>query len=141
MKTCKEVMTSDPLCCYSNDTVHEAVQIMRHLDTRDVPVCDGRETKRLIGVVRDKDLLLRVIREGLDPWTTTVGDVMATDLFTCCPQDEVDRVLEAMRRRQVRHVPIVDATGRLVGMVAKNDIAAHVRPQDVVAKSLSRAAR
>lgn len=127
--TCAEVMTPSPTFCTAQNTVVEAAEVMKREDVGLVPVAsdDGR---KLIGVLSDRDIALKVVADGRDPRSTAVGDVMSTDVATCRPQESIDKVMELMASRQVRRVPIVERDGSLVGIVSQADVATRVaKPQ------------
>ena len=118
----QDVMTKDPACVTPGATIREAAQLMQRENTGVVPVVDKKEAKRLVGVVTDRDIAIRVVAEGRNS-DTLVSEVMSsTKLATCSPNDDVDDVMEAMASEQVRRIPIVDERGSLVGIVAQADI-------------------
>lgn len=119
--TCAEVMTPSPTACQPQHTAIEAAELMRREDCGMVPVVS--EHNKLIGVLTDRDIVLKVIAEGRDPRNTAVSEVMSTDLITCLPQETIETVMEQMATRQVRRIPIVERDGSLVGIVAQADIA------------------
>lgn len=118
----EEIMTPDPMCCYATDTVQTAATIMREMDCGVVPVLENETSKRVVGVVTDRDLAIRSLAEGKDPSTVTVADCMSTDLVCCRPEDDVVTVLDMMKANQVRRVPVVDAENKVVGIVATADM-------------------
>lgn len=112
-------MTRDPRCVTPETSAREAAQVMKDEDVGIVPVVEG---ERLIGVVTDRDLALRVVADGRDS-TATVRDVMSSGrIATCRPDEDLDRVMETMAKEQVRRIPIVDERGSLVGIVAQADV-------------------
>src|SRR5665213_659019 len=74
---CSDVMTSDLTCCTPTDTVHVAAQSMKSQDVGAMPVIDSHDKKRVIGMVTDRDLVLKVVAEDLNPRKTKVEDVMS----------------------------------------------------------------
>ena len=96
---------------------------MRDNDAGSIPVTEDRKTKRLVGIVTDRDLTISIVAEERDPAGTTVGDVMTPNPIACRPDDDVATAIKAMERVQVRRVPIIDGERRLVGMIAQADIA------------------
>jgi CBS domain-containing protein len=115
-------MTKDPVSVTPGATIREAAQIMKRDNIGVVPVIDASESKRLVGIVTDRDIAIRIVADGRDG-ATRVSEVMSTSrLATCTPDDDVDDVMEAMASEQVRRIPIVDARGSLVGIVAQADI-------------------
>lgn len=118
----QDVMTRDPSCVTPDATVQEAARLMKREDVGIVPVVDGSNNKRLIGVVTDRDIAVRCIAEGRDG-SCRVRDVMsADDLATCTPHDDLDSAMQTMRSEKVRRIPIVDERGSLVGIVAQADV-------------------
>lgn len=110
-KKCSDVMTKDVTCCLQKDTVNLAAQSMKAQDVGAVPVVDGHETKKLVGIVTDRDLALKVVAEGLDPVKTRIEEVMARNLVMCRLQDDLQLALDAMSQRQLRRIPVVDDQG------------------------------
>jgi CBS domain-containing protein len=80
---------------------------------------------RLEGIFTERDVLRRVVAEGRSPDATSVGEVMTRDVICCSPGDAVVEVADVMRSRRVRHVPVVDAGNRVVGLVSIGDVNAH----------------
>jgi CBS domain-containing protein len=118
----KDIMTGEPRSLTPESTAREAAQLMKEMDAGVVPVVESSSSKKLVGVVTDRDLAIRVVADGRDS-SVRIADVMsAGKLSTCAPTDEVDRVMETMSREQVRRIPIVDERGSLVGIVAQADI-------------------
>ena len=118
----QEVMTRNPACVTPGTTIREAAQLMQREDTGVIPVVDEQGKKRLVGIVTDRDIAIRVVAEGRDS-NTRVSEVMsASKLATCTPNDDIDEVMDAMASEQVRRIPIVDDRGTLVGIVAQADI-------------------
>lgn len=118
----RELMTSDPECVTRDDSIQRAAQIMRDHDTGFVPVVDDHSTRRLTGVITDRDITIRAVAEG---WQGgRVADVMSSgSVRTVRPEDSDKDVLRAMQDAQVRRIPVVDDGERLVGVIAQADIA------------------
>jgi CBS domain-containing protein len=115
-----EIMTRDPACCTPDHTVQDAARMMQDHDCGCIPVVDT--TRRLVGVVTDRDLACRCLAAGLGP-DTSVAEVMSLSPSCCAPDDDVQYVERIMEERQVRRVPVVDAHGECVGMVSQADVA------------------
>jgi CBS domain-containing protein len=115
----KEVMTRDVRACEPNATVADAAKVMAQEDVGPVPIV---EDGRLVGIVTDRDIVVRVVAEGRDPNATTVKEIASTDLVTVSPGDDLDEALNLLAERQVRRLPVVDGD-RLVGIVAQADVA------------------
>ena len=123
----EEIMTRDPATVTPGSTVRDAAKLMQREDTGILPVVDSEGTKRLVGVVTDRDIAIRVVAEGRDG-DTRVSDVMTSSrLATLRPDANVDDVMDTMADQQVRRVPIVDDRGTLVGIVAQADVVRKVR--------------
>jgi CBS domain-containing protein/osmotically-inducible protein OsmY len=121
--TSRDVMTRNPSCCVPSDTAARAAQLMKSEDVGPIPVVEDYASKRLVGIVTDRDLALNVVAVGRDPNSMRIGEAMSRQLVTCRPDDSVDDVMRAMADHQVRRIPIVDENGTLVGIVAQADIA------------------
>ena len=119
----RDIMTEDVVCCTPKDTVREAAQLMKTEDIGPVLVVDNQQSRTLVGIVTDRDLVLKVIAEGEDPQTTQVGDVMSKKLVTCYADDDMEVAMKAMARYQLRRIPVVENNMRLVGIISQADIA------------------
>jgi CBS domain-containing protein len=115
----KEVMTRDVRACEPNATVADAAKVMAQEEVGPVPIV---EDGRLVGIVTDRDIVVRVVAEGRDPNATTVKEIASADLVTVSPDDDLDEALNLLAKRQVRRLPVVEGD-RLVGIVAQADIA------------------
>ncbi|HXE56375.1 MAG TPA: CBS domain-containing protein [Gemmatimonadales bacterium] len=130
-QTCGDIMTPRPACVLPSDPVARAARIMKAEDVGSVPVVDGHDSNRLLGIVTDRDVVVRVVAEGRDPAATRVEEVMTRDPVTCRPEDEVEAALDAMGKHQVRRIPIVENRNRLVGIIAQADVATRLEePED-----------
>jgi len=120
---CQDVMTPAPVCCVPDDLVVDVARLMRTQDIGSIPVVADHESQRLVGMLTDRDLAVRVIAEGRDPRETCVRDVMSMQPVTCQSTDVYQQALQAMGEHQVRRIPVVDAQGRLAGIIAQADVA------------------
>jgi CBS domain-containing protein len=123
MTTCRDVMTPDPVCCLANDTVDKAAQVMKNEDVGSVPVVESQESGRLIGIVTDRDLALKVVASGRDSRSTKIQDVMTRNPIACHADDDLQMALDAMAEYQVRRIPVVDRDNVIVGIIAQADVA------------------
>lgn len=139
MQTCSQIMTWNPVCCRPTDDVTTAARVMRDRDVGAVPVVED-DGPRLVGIVTDRDLTLRVLATEGDPRRTRLEDVMTRKVFTCRADDPVDRAIEVMERRQVRRIPIVDGA-RLVGIIAQADVASRLHEPQVLAELVEEVSR
>lgn len=125
MATCREVMTREPACCQSTDSLVRVSQIMKSEDVGAVPVIDGSSMK-LVGMVTDRDIVVKAVADGRACDSETVRDVMSADVVTCREDENVDDAVSRMAQRQVRRIPVVDRNGNLCGIIAQADIATRV---------------
>ena len=123
MTTCSDVMTTNPVCAQADDTVVSVAQLMKEQDVGPIPIVDDVTTKRLQGIVTDRDLAMKVVAEGRDPNNTRVRDVMTTDVVTVSQDDDIQTALDAMSQHQRRRILVVDDKENLVGIIAQADIA------------------
>ena len=115
-----QIMTSDVEVVRPETTAFEVASTMKHLDVGALPVCDGR---RLLGMVTDRDIVVRAVAEGRDPRLISAQDVMTKELIYAQEDDAVQRGADLMRRHQIRRLPIVDRQKQLVGIVSLGDLA------------------
>ena len=119
MAQIRDIMTSSPTTVETSTTVAEAAKIMASEDIGPLPVVDGG---RLVGIVTDRDLVVRVLAEDRDPKSTNVGDVASSELVTVAPDTVLDEALRKMASAQVRRLPVVEGD-RIIGIVAQADVA------------------
>ena len=115
MRKCNEVMTKNPVCCLPSDLVTEAAELMKSKHVGSIPVIENEQTKRLVGIVTDRDLTLRIVAEGLDAKSTKVETVMTRKVVTCLAEDDLQKALDAMSENQLRRIPIVDDDYKIQG--------------------------
>lgn len=118
----REIMSANPACCTPNDSVQDVARVMRAHDCGCVPIVENLDSRRLIGVITDRDLAVRVLAEGQGA-STNVRDVMTPNPFACTPDADLGQVQQAMADRQLRRVPVVDADGCCIGIIAQADLA------------------
>ena len=121
MPKVREVMTSNPETCPADASVVEAARAMAQHDVGPIPVVDG---ERIVGLLTDRDIVVRVVAKGLDPQSTTVSEIASSDLSTVSPDEDLDRALTLLAERQVRRLPVVEGD-KLVGILAQADVARH----------------
>jgi CBS domain-containing protein len=131
----QDVMTRNPRSVTPDSTARDAAQLMKQEGVGIVPVVEGA---RLVGVVTDRDIAIRIVGEGRNA-DAKVRDVMSSkQLATCRPDEDVDVVMETMAKEQVRRIPIVDERGSLVGIVAQADIVLKARNDSKAEKTVER---
>jgi signal-transduction protein with cAMP-binding, CBS, and nucleotidyltransferase domain len=113
-------MTRDPECCRPDQTARDAAEVMRDRDCGCVPIVD--DAGIVVGLVTDRDLAVRAIATGMES-TTKLTEVMTTAPSCCLADDDLRDVEQKMAELQVRRIPIVDASGRCLGIISQADIA------------------
>lgn len=115
----RDVMTSSPTTVTPQTSVVEAARLMEKEDVGPLPVV---EDGSLVGIVTDRDLVVRVIAEGRDPASTVVGEVCSSKPVTVSPDDDVSHALTLLAKHQVRRLPVAEGD-QIVGIVAQADLA------------------
>src|SRR5687767_14202881 len=121
MAKCKDVMTPEPVCCEPGDSVTRVATLMKQEDVGSVPVVESQASRRLVGIVTDRDLVVKILAAGrTEP--ATVKDAMTPNPVSCREDDSISAAMELMKENQVRRMPIVDTKGRLSGIIAQADV-------------------
>ena len=118
----QDIMTKNPATVTPDTPLRDAARLMKDEDVGVIPVVESAGSKRLVGLVTDRDITVRVVAEGRDASQSRVQDAMSATLKTCKASDDVNDVMDVMSREQVRRVPIVDERGALIGIVSQADI-------------------
>lgn len=126
----KDIMTTDPACCTPEITLQEAARLMVDYDCGEIPVVEDLNNPMPVGVITDRDITCRAVAKGLNPLDMTVGEIMSTPLVSVRPDDSIDKCYQVLEQNQIRRVPVVDATGKCVGIVSLADIARNVSRAD-----------
>jgi len=135
MTAVADVMTRGVRSMSPQDTLLKAAQAMEELNVGAIPVCEG---DRLVGMVTDRDIVVRCVARALDPKACKLADIMSGHVHTVRENDEISEVLHEMAGAQIRRMPVVDKQDHLVGIVSLGDIAVKSpEEQDDVAISLS----
>jgi CBS domain-containing protein len=117
----RDVMTSDPATCRRNTPLRDVARLMVECDCGAIPVVDDGE--KPIGVLTDRDIVVRVIAAGRNPLDCSAQDAMTGDVLTVGPDDSVEATSDQLERRQLRRAVVVDEQGRVCGILAQADIA------------------
>lgn len=118
-KSIQEAMTSNPTTVTPDTTAREAAQKMKSEDVGALPIT---EDDRLVGMITDRDLALRVVAEGSST-DTTIGEIASKDVVTVDPQQSLEEAARLMAEHQVRRLPVCEEDGKLVGILAQADVA------------------
>jgi CBS domain-containing protein len=133
MKHCNEVMTKNPVCCRPDDMVAKVAQLMQSENIGSIPVIENEQTQKLVGIVTDRDLALKIVAKGHDAKSTKVEAVMTRQIVTCQAGDDLQKALDAMAEHQLRRIPIVDNDNKIVGIIAQADVATRVNQPEKTA--------
>jgi CBS domain-containing protein len=117
----RDVMTPNPECVSEKNSLRDVARIMKDKDTGVVPVVDG---KRIIGLITDRDIVVRGLAEGKNLENVSVNEIMTRSVHTVREDASVNDVLTAMGNAEIRRVPVVNSNDELVGIVSLGDIAA-----------------
>ena len=131
-RRCREIMTSDVRTATRDMSLQDAARLMRDGDMGSVPVV---EDGKLVGIVTDRDIVVRSIAEGRDS-SSPVGVAMTTEIFSVKPDDFVFEAIRLMGDKQVRRLPVVDADGRLAGIIAIADVALETEDEREIAETM-----
>jgi CBS domain-containing protein len=115
----RELMTTEPTTVEPKATLGEAATLMKQEDCGSIPVVEGG---RLVGIVTDRDIVVRGVAAGKDPKTQRVSEVMSANPVTIGPDNDVSDAETKMADRQIRRLPVVDG-GKLVGIIVTAQIA------------------
>jgi CBS domain-containing protein len=123
METVRELLAAKPrqgvVSAPPEASVRDATVLMNEHGIGSLLIVDGG---RIVGMFTERDVLRRVVAECRSPDTTPVSAVMTTDVIRCDPDTDLEQVADLMRRRRVRHVPVVDVDERVVGLVSIGDV-------------------
>jgi len=125
----KELMTTSPVTIPPTAFAWDAARLMKERDIGDVIVVDG---DRLRGIVTDRDLVVRVLAEGRDPSSTTIGEISSENVKTVGPDDPAEEAVRLMRQQALRRLPVID-NGKPVGVVSIGDLAVERDPDSALA--------
>lgn len=123
MKICEDVMTPNPICCLPTDNVKDVARIMQRENIGPMPVVDNIGSQKLIGIITDRDLAMKIVGEGRDARATQVEAVMTRKVVTCRADDELRIAMKLMSDHQVRRIVIVDKANTVKGIISQADLA------------------
>ena len=132
MAHCREIMTTNVTSVTTTAPIREAAAMMRDGDIGSLPVV---EDGRLVGIVTDRDIVVRAIAEGADA-STSISAAMTADVFSVRPDDFVFEAIRLMADKKVRRIPVVSDDGKLAGIIAMADIALEVEDEREIAETL-----
>jgi len=119
----QRLMTKAVSSCLPDDTANQAARIMWERDCGFVPVVEGHESRRVVGVVTDRDICIAAYTKNRPLDQIRLNELMSTDVRSCRADDEVSEAEQAMRRSQVHRLPVLDDAGQLLGVLSLADVA------------------
>jgi len=129
----KNVMTRSVECVSPDTTLQEAANKMKELNVGPLPVC---ENDRLVGMITDRDITVRSVSDGHDPWTDKVREAMTPGVIYCFEDDDVDEASRIMKGKQIRRLVVLNRDKRLVGIVSLGDLAVKTGDEALSGKAL-----
>ena len=127
-----EIMTENPICCVGETNLEEVARMMAENDCGAIPVVEDQEKWKPMGIVTDRDIVVRAVAEGKNPLEMTAEDVMSQGAISVRKDASVEECEREMESHQVRRILVVDASGSCVGIVSLSDIALHRGGQETV---------
>lgn len=123
MKICSDIMTPDPVCCLPTDNVKKVAEVMLSENLGPIPVIDNDQSRKLIGILTDRDLVLKVVAEGRDSENTKVEMVMTRKVISCRADDTLQKAIDLMSKHQLRRIIVVDKDNKILGIISQADVA------------------
>ena len=127
----REVMSRDPVCCVLSDSAQTVGKILCDRNIGSMPVVVDHQSRKIVGMITDRDLCCSVIAQGMNPKTTQIGKLIVSAPVTCRDGENIETCERLMQEHQIRRIPIVDAQERVIGIVAQADLALKDTPERV----------
>lgn len=119
----REIMTENPAHAMPDTSLQEIAKMMVENDCGCIPIIEGSDAKTPVGMITDRDIVVRSVAENQNPLELKAGDIMSVEIVTVTPETSVEECCNIMETKQIRRVAVVDENGELCGMVAQADIA------------------
>lgn len=131
-RRCREIMTRSVTTATREMSLQAVAALMRDGDMGSLPVV---ENGKLVGIVTDRDIVVRAVAEGRDA-TTAIGEVMTSEVFAVRAEDFVFEAIRLMGDKQVRRVPVINENNELIGIIAMADVALETEDEREIAETL-----
>ena len=118
----RDLMTEHPTCATADQSLADAARMMKECDCGAIPVVEDQASRRPLGIITDRDIVIRGIAEGLQPATTAIQSCMTKSLVTVGLDEDLDDCVKLMERHQVRRILVVDDDA-VAGIVTQAHIA------------------
>ncbi len=119
----REIMTENPACATPNMGLGEVARLMKDCDCGAIPVMEGQDSGKCIGIVTDRDIVMRCLADGKNPLECRVGDAMSSQVITVYADDRLEDAIRAMEENEIRRIVVVDENNQCIGMLSQADIA------------------
>ncbi len=129
----RDLMTANPECVSEKDSIRDVARIMKKEDTGVVPVVDG---KQIIGMITDRDIVVRLVAEGKDPANAHVNEAMTKNVRKVREDATIDEVMRVMTGADIRRVPVVNERDEIVGIVSMGDLSSDTHEEGKVGRTL-----
>lgn len=116
----KECMCQDVCFVKPDCNIYDAARIMNENHIGCIPICN--DEKNVVGLITDRDIVLRAVACDKNAKTTSVTEIMTTNVYTCNCEDEIEQVQNTMKKNQIRRIPIVDNSNKMVGIFSTGDL-------------------
>jgi CBS domain-containing protein len=120
---CNKAMTKKPVCCLPDENVAKAAQLMKREGVGSIPIIEAEKTKKLVGMLTDRDLALKIIADERNPQSTKVEELMSRKVVTCRKDDDLQKAVDLMAKNQLRRIPVVDSNNGIIGIISQADVA------------------
>ena len=127
----REAMTFNPICCLPSDTAQKVAQILRDNNVGSVPVVSDHESRKLVGMITDRDICCSIVAAGFDAKAVTIEEYVHANPITCRDGENLDKCERAMQEKQIRRIPVIDGNGTVIGIVSQADLALKDKPEKV----------
>jgi len=134
--TVKELMSEDVACCTPDTSLRDVASLMVDHDCGAIPVLESATSRKLVGLITDRDIICRTLAQGKDPFHMAAGDCMSTPVVTVGPDSAVEECTRKMEQSQVRRLVVVDRDKRLVGIVSLGDLAVETGDEELAGQTL-----
>lgn len=130
----RDIMSAEVACCTPGTSLRQVAELMVECDCGSIPVVADEQSRRLVGMITDRDIVCRALAKGRNPLEMTAQDCMSSEDIACVtPDSQIDECSRLMEEYQVRRLPVVDEHNCVCGIIAQADIARHA-PEDKTAE-------
>ena len=125
----RDVMSRDVACCTKDTSLTDVARMMQDCNCGLIPVIQNDSSKKAIGVLTDRDIVLRTLADGKDPFQMAAGDIMTQPVITVNADASMEECAHKMQQYRIRRLVVMDRNGQCCGMIAQADLARNTSPQ------------